>query len=460
MVLLRSGLFVFVCNVAEILCTFLRNIILARLLGVEDFGIAATFSLLVLLLDIAAQLGLGRMVVQAHDADDPKLQATLHTVQFVLGVVSGLLIFVTAGVYASFMATPTLTWAYASLGIIPIMRGLSHLDSQRLQRVGRFGPAAIRQLAPQIVALIAIYPAYLWLGDYRVALVTILFQQLVMLLASHYGATWRFAMAFDSDVFRRAFAFGWPMMVNSLVMYFVLNGDRMVVSHLFGLQALGWFSAATMLTLMPMNLIAKTMQTLLLPSMSKQQHNPAQLQRQYEMSISAIALVGLVFLTGIWLFGELVLVLTFGPDYASAAVYLVLLTVMQWFRILRAAPALVAMARAETKNPLLTNIVRGFFIVIAFGVAILTRNILLMILCGVVGELIAAIYAGWLARRMIGIAVTHLYAVLGTTTLVSAAISLIEIEGWPIWVLAPCLAVFLYSVRAFLAEHRRFRTAF
>lgn len=455
MTLVRSSALVFATSVVEVAVNFIRNIILARLLSVEDFGTAATFALLASLLDLAGQIGLGQLVVQARDAEDPKMQATLHTVQFALGLVAALLLLAMAWPYAFFMAAPGLFGAYAMLALIPIMRGLSHLDNMRLQRHGRFGPWAIRQIVPPILSLLVIYPAYLWLGDYRIVLVTIYVQQLGLLIASHYGADWRYAFGFDRDIIRRALHFGWPLMLNSLLMYFVFNGDRIVVSNQLGLEALGWFSAAVFLTMTPMNFVAKTAQTVLLPTMARQQDNPAAFQRQYDLAVSFVALMAVAFTAGLALLGGPIMHLTFGTKFLPAEPYLTLLAVTQGIRLIRAAPALAAMAKGETKNPFYTNMIRGVFVLVALGVTIVTKSIYLLIFVGIVGEIVATIAGAWLLKDMLGVRAGHFHVVLAASLVACGIICSVSLFDLPIWLIVPAALIALYPTRGALLHGRR-----
>lgn len=399
MKILKSSAFVLAVNITEVLSIFLRNTIFARLLSVQDFGIVATFTLLASFLDLSGQAGLDRMVVQAKDADEPGVQETVHTVQFGLGAISALMILAISAPYASFSGTPDLYLAYASLALIPIFKGLAHLDRVRMQRRGQFGPWAARQILPSIGALIAIYPGYVVFKDYRAALVSIFVQQFLALALSHFGSERRFAFSFDRLVMIRALHFGWPMTVNSILLYFVFNGDRLVVSNLFGLETLGLFSAAIMLTLTPINFVARTVQTTLLPMMSKANVNGHVRQIQYNSIVSIFVAAALSFSGFIFLFGKEFLVLVLGARFAAAAHFLEVLAICQAIRLIRAAPALLAMSCGDTKNPMLANMMRGIFIVLSAASAYLTKNLELMLVIAVIGELIATYLSGILARK-------------------------------------------------------------
>jgi O-antigen/teichoic acid export membrane protein len=455
MALARSGSIVLAANIADMGASLVRNIVLARLLSVEQFGLAATFSILLTLLDAAQSVGINRMIVQDRDADDPAFLRSLHGVQAMLGVATCVLMFVLAWPYALAMNTPALVAAYAVLAVVPLMRGFTHLETFRMQREGRFVPGITRMLAAQLVGLAALVPAYFWLGDYRVMLVSILAQQIASVVLSHVVAGPRFAIGRDPAIWRRAFAFGWPLLLNGLLMFLVLNGDRIVVSNRFGPEMLGWFSAAFMLTLLPINLIAKSLQTVLLPAMARAQDAPERLQRQYELATSMTLLVAVGFVAGIAVLGPWAMTLLFGQKFAPAAPFLLLLAVMQSLRLARAVPAIAAMARAETRNPLYTNIVRALYIPVAFAVAVWTGDIYLMLVCGIVGEFVAAVAAAMLAQSMVRLRARGFQIRFLVSTLASAAIVLASlVSAW--WSLAAiaCLLLLLYQCRDFLLHSR------
>ncbi|OQW46341.1 MAG: hypothetical protein A4S16_10860 [Proteobacteria bacterium SG_bin6] len=449
-----SGAIVFSASGIDMLAQLLRNAIFARLLSVPDFGIVATFSILLTLMDAALSSGVDQMAVQARDADDPKLQGSLHAIQLVLGAITALLLLAIAWPYSYAIGTPGLGWAYASLALVPLIRGLGHLDSLRLQRQGRYLPSMLRQTVPPIVALITIWPAYLLFGDFRLALLTIYAQQLALLLATHLGARQPYRLRYDRENFRRAFAFGWPLMANALLLYVVFNGDRIIVSNRFGLQTLGWFSAGVMLTLLPINFVAKSFQSLLLPVLARHQDDLPRLQRLYDQMVSLFAIVAAGFVIGTALAGREVITFVFGHKFEPALPYLLLLALMQGLRLIRIAASLAAMSRAETKNPLIANIYRVLFVALSLAVAVVTNSIYAMLAAGIAGEVVAGVAAAGQASRSSGFAVRHSIMTTLAMAVLGGAVAAISLMGWPLWIaLLPC-AFFAWVVRDLVMNAR------
>ena len=59
------------------LCSFVRSVILARLISSENLGIAATFSMTYALMEMASNVSAQTLLVQAPDGDDTGFQALL-----------------------------------------------------------------------------------------------------------------------------------------------------------------------------------------------------------------------------------------------------------------------------------------------------------------------------------------------------------------------------------------------
>src|SRR6056297_3280145 len=93
---LKGGLLLSGGSMLSAGCSFARNIIIARLISVEDFGIAATFALTMSLIEMASNLALDRLLVQAPDGDSPHMLATGHAFQVFRGVLSAIALFALA----------------------------------------------------------------------------------------------------------------------------------------------------------------------------------------------------------------------------------------------------------------------------------------------------------------------------------------------------------------------------
>lgn len=353
-------------NVLMTVLSLARNVAVARLISVEDFGVAATFAILFTLGETLSNMSLDRLIVQAKEGEEPRFQKALHSAQFLRCLVSFVLIALCAAPYAAFMGVPELAWAFQIFATFALMRGLIHFDIHRAERISRFGPMLWTNLIANVASLASVWPLYELFGDWRVMMWAILVQQAVFLIASHFFAERAYRMAVDMAVYKRAIAFGLPLLANAILMFGILNGDRMIVSNLKGVEVLGWFAVAATLALTPSQVISRVNVTVFMPKMAQLQDDDAGFDKVARGCIEFALLSGAALAVGLLLTAAPLVVLLFGEKYAAAAPVLAWLAVAQGVRSARTGPVTAAMARGRTTIPLIANIVRAAFVPAAF----------------------------------------------------------------------------------------------
>ena len=356
--MIRSAAILLGGNIGVALLKFLRNVLLARLLSVGDFGTASTFAIIFAMIEMLGSLSLDRLLIQARDGDRPEMQATLQTMQMLRGVLLALLLLVTAGPLARFMSVPEVAWGFQLMALIPLFQGLMHFDVARAQRDMDFRPLIKVILGAECATLLLIYPLFLVFGDYRTALFALLLQQALMSAISHVLAERRYRLAFDRAMLVRAFVFGWPLMLDAILMFGIFQGDRLIVANRLGVTDLGLYSLAFMLTFMATSVLAGTLNQLLLPKLSSLQDDPEAFRLFSWIAVQAGLIVGLAVAAGFSIFGPDLVRIVFGAKYDGAVTILVWLAVMQAVWNGKMGISLVALARARTKVALIANIPR------------------------------------------------------------------------------------------------------
>ena len=128
-------------------CVLIRNIIIARLIGPENFGIAATFAITVTLLEMASDVASDKLLIQAENGDDPRLQKTAQFLLAARGLFLAVVLCALVWPVSKLFEVSQARWAFWWLAVVPIIRGLVHLDVKRMHRDMRFGPFARRYVA-------------------------------------------------------------------------------------------------------------------------------------------------------------------------------------------------------------------------------------------------------------------------------------------------------------------------
>jgi O-antigen/teichoic acid export membrane protein len=403
----RKALLILSGNAFASLLLLARTLIVARLIPVEDFGIAATFALSMAIVEMMSALGLQQQIVQAKDGNDPRLQAGLQGFQVLRGLAAGAALFLLAGPIARFLNVEQVTWAYQLLAVVPVLHALVHFDIYRMNRKMVYLPGILTGVVPAAVSLAIVWPLALWFGDWRVMLFSILAQALLTVLMSHLVAERPYRLLFDRAIMAQSFRFGWPLLANGVLLFLVFNGEKLIVGRELGMVDLAIFSMGITLTLTPTLVMAKSLQTFFLPQLSAVHSHPQAGQDFGSLARATVQgsmLIGAVLVVAVLLLGEPLVHLLLGPKYAGLAVPLVGLAVVQALRVFKAGSSITALACGQTGNALVANLLRVALLPVAWLVLHQGGGLTEVIWIAIAGESIGFAVSLLLVRYRIGVA--------------------------------------------------------
>lgn len=383
--MLRSAFLLLSGNAAASALLLGRNLLVARLIPVADYGVAATLAIVMAVVEMASALGLQHQIVQAKDGDDPAFQTALQGFQVLRGCLAGAALFLLAGPLAALMRVPEAAWGYRVLAVVPVLNALVHFDVYRLGRHMVFWPQVLSGSGAALAALLAVWPLAAALGDWRVMLWSIVIQFALATLVSHLMAERPYRLALDRAVIARSLGFGWPILVNGALMFLVFNGDRVIVSRFLGVETLAIFAMGVTLTLTPMLVLSMSLRNLFLPVLSAAPDDDA-FAHLAAVAIQATLLLGFLVVAVVTLAGGPVVLVLLGERYAGLLPILTLMAVVQAVRLFRMGPAVVTLARGHTAYDMLGNIARILSLPAAAAVAASTGNLMDVLWVGLLGE--------------------------------------------------------------------------
>ncbi len=371
---------------------------MARLIPVEDYGIAATFAVVMAMVEMASTFGLQQQIVQSKDGDDLRFQAALQGFQVVRGIFAGLALFLIAGPIARFLDIPEVIWAYQLLALVPILKAFEHFDIHRLNRQMRFWPLILTSNVPALLSLLAVWPLAISVGDWRIMLYAIITHISLTTLTSHLVAERPYRLVFDTAIIASSLRFGWPILVNSILLFFVFQGDKLIVGRAFGMEALAVFAMGITLTLTPTMVIAKSAQNLFLPQLSAGVKTPVFLIAT-DRTLQVVTGATLIFTLVIFLFGGAIIHTLLGEKYASLIPLLVWFSIGQALRVVKAGPAIVALSLGHTSNAMMSNMTRVLILPLIWAAAEQTESLFHILSLIIFGELGGAALAFYLLSR-------------------------------------------------------------
>lgn len=373
--------------------SFLRNMMLARLLTKADFGTAAALAMVIQLLEFTTSLGVSRFVIREKEGGLPEFIASAHLMQWVAGFFSALVIVGASWPLSALFGLGDHHWAMAALAIIPLLNGFQHLDVRRYERDLRFGPSAMIEIVPQIVITLAAWPVALWLKDFRAMLLLLLVKAAATCVASHWLAEQPYRWGWNRRYLSCMLRMGWPLVVNGFLMFGALHGDQFLVATYYTMADLGPYTAAGALTMAPTFFFGRVFNSLMQPLMAKAQDDPVQFERRYRQAVAVLCTFAASCAAGLIVGAEAIMQLAYGPKYVGTGAILAALATANAFRNTRIAPALAAMAKGDTKNQMISSLWRAVALVPALAVAMTHQPVWMMACAGFIGEFLA----GWVS---------------------------------------------------------------
>lgn len=420
----RTALLILSGNAAASLLLLVRNLVIARLIPVEDYGIAATFAVVMAMVEMASAFGLQQQIVQSKEGDDPRFQAALQGFQVLRGVAAGIVLFLIAGPIARFLGIPEVIWAYQLLALVPAIKAFEHFDIHRLNRQMRFWPMILTGGVPALLSLLMVWPLATWFGDWRVMLYAILVQIGLMAVISHLVAERPYHLIFDRAISSKSLIFGWPILANSVLMFFVFQGDKLIVGRVLGMEELAIFAMGMTLTLTPTLVIAKSAQNFFLPQLSVAVGKDS-FQKIANRSLQTVTGAALIFLIAMLLVGGPFLHLLLGAKYASLIPLLIWFAIGQTLRVAKAGPAIVAFALGCTSNAMIANILRVLLLPLIWLIAVQTESLLHILVVVVIGEAMSVLVAFYLLARTSKLKMSALF-----TPQIPGAVAVIAVGLW------------------------------
>ena len=436
----RQGLLLTAGFVSAQLLSFIRNACLGYLLSKGDFGIAATLTLTFQTFEVLSDIAVDRMIVQAKDGHSDRLLANAHTVMMARGLLMAGLMLAAAPLLATFFDLAHLTWAFSIIALVPAIKAFTHLDARRQQRDLDNRALMLIEVVPQAVTVAMIVPLLTLTRSFDIILWLVIAQAGTSLFMSHLLARAPYRLAADLDILTRFWHFGLPILLSAIPVFAVYLGDRILVARAYDLETLAGYAAAFLLTMVPGLLASKVGVSLMLPILSQADsaQAPARLMNE------TITLLSAVYVSSFILAGGHVLSITFGPQYQGLDTVVGLLAIMWALRILQVTPGTMIMASGNTAPLLTAGLLRASALVPATAFAITGSSIHVVVICGIVGEVVAAFYL--MSRAAMHGAITSGF-LLSLVMAISAALksTLLPASSWPTAFAAASLGMLVVS---------------
>ena len=340
------------------LCALLRYVLLARLLGPEQLGLAATLILTQAFFDLISDTAADRFLIQDKDGDEVPVQ---HLVQLVLagrGVSIAVAMLIFAWPLAWFYKAPQLAPGLAILGLAPLIGGFIHLDMRRAQRDNDFRAEGLSSMISEIAGLLGTVLAAYLTRNFTAVLYGVIARSAVLVICSHIFANRPYGFGYSKDHGPRLARFSAPLMVTGMILFFASQGDRVLVDRNIGFAGLGHYSAVLLLIFYPAGALLKYMHTIYLPQIAATRLDPVKRADVTGSLGSQTLLLGLGMASGFAIVAPLMIPILYGHAFYQPAMIVALIGILQSTRFLVVWPTTVALSMGRSGVVLANNVLR------------------------------------------------------------------------------------------------------
>ena len=217
------------------------QIVLARLLSPEAFGVLAILLVVTQIADSVAQSGLGMALIQNSNSSD-KSYSTAWWLSIGLAVVLYIAIFIGAPVIASFYKMPDLVKYLRVLGLIVFFNSANSIQRSYLQRTMNFkGIFAATTFAALASGIAGITLASLGYGVWSLVVQSLL-QSVFICGVMWFQISWKPTLVFEINEARELFSYGWKICVPGILNVLYGGISELVIGRACSAGELGLYS--------------------------------------------------------------------------------------------------------------------------------------------------------------------------------------------------------------------------
>lgn len=315
---------------------FVTNIILARLLAPEIFGIMQIVYSFRTGVELITDVGIGQNIVYNKDANKPEFYNTVWTLQIIRGVVLCLIFSALAVPIGDFYQSHILTRIIPITATIFVVSGLTSASPALLQKRMKFNTINIFEASCNLItAATQVVLAYLsptvWalvLGNMVAATVHTIGSHILLPDVRH-----KFFVSRSYVI--QVLSFGKWIFGSSIIFFLSSNFDRLFLAKSIPLELLGVYGIARSISELLSGLVLRLGNSVIFPFIASHSEISRAELRAHLAPVRLIFLLtagcGLAFLAAV---GDLIIRLLYDQRYQAASWMLPVLIIGAWFAIL------------------------------------------------------------------------------------------------------------------------------
>lgn len=266
------------------LVTFIVSIVLARILMPEDYGTIALVTVFTTIMQVFVDSGLSTALIQKKDADDLDFSSVFYF-NFAVCIILYLIMFFAAPYISSFYNISELTPIIRVISLTIVISGVKGVQQSYVSRNMLFKRFFYATLGGTIFsAFLGIAMAYAGFGVWAIVA-----QQLsntaIDTLILWITVKWRPKLMFSWERLKGLLGFGWKLLCSALLDTIYNNLRSLILGKVYSSADLAYYNEGKKFPNLIVTNINTSINSVLLPTMSKEQDNRNRVKHMTRRSI-------------------------------------------------------------------------------------------------------------------------------------------------------------------------------
>ena len=379
--------------------SLLIQIVLARLLTPDVFGILGIMIVFIAFAQVFVQTGLPTALVQRNDIQDADF-STIFYVNLGLLSILYLLLFAIAPLIEAFYGFQDFIFPFRILCLQLFPCAMLSVQIAIETRALRFKSICICSFVGMLLSgTISVFLALHGFGIWALVIQQLVYQSVSVLLLLILQR-WIPKLVFSLSRAKIMFNYGWKLIASSLFESLYADLRSLIIGKMFSATELGYYDKGVKFPQTVSNAINGTLQSVMLPILSKEQENIEKIRILIRRSISTSVCIIAPMMAGLIVIAEPIIVLLLTEKWISSVPYLQLSCPSYIFFVIHTLHMQATNAIARTDITLKIQIIRKILLLaFLFGSLMIWRSVTCMIMASLVAIILGAVLDAYIAKK-------------------------------------------------------------
>jgi PST family polysaccharide transporter len=393
-----------------------------RMLGPKAFGLIGMVLVFSGFAEILSELGFGSALVQRQELREEH-RSTIFSLTIVTGGLLALILFFGSPLIAAFYKEPLLKPMTRWIAVSFVLGAFGIVPRALLQKALRFDVLAKVDIAALLLSgAMAVGVAAFGGGVWSLVAQQVLNAVIASVLLLCLGG-WRPCLLWSRGALRELFGYGAGLTGFNVINYWARSADKMLIGRLIGPTALGLYSRAYSLMLLPLSQIVSVLGPVMFPTMSSIQDDKMRARRIFLRVMDVLTFLTFPMMLGLVVVAKPFVLGLFGAEWTGVIPLIQILAIVGMTQTLCNPTGWIYTSQGRTDWMFWWGFGGSGFLILSIVIGIVLGGIETVALAYLVGNLIVTVPCLAIPGRLIGMSVGDVWQAIRGNFLCAAGMA-------------------------------------